>query len=318
MQPRVQPILLVIAAVGALAAAVLAGRAGQATVATLLFVIALGALALSALPVLLGVQAPPPALAAILRATADIDERIPAGLRKAVAAAAALVVLLPLSWILVSHIPRLASVPGLGVLGSHAVEGRAFALSGDTLRVRDTVVRLAGVEAPLISQRCSKPGNRRWRCGEAAQDALARTLRAGTVRCDLSGTDEAGQALGTCYMRDKDIASGLVREGALFSSGGFLASYGSEEKQAKAERAGLWQGEAERPSDYRAKLWEAAKRSSPDECPIKGQVSSGGKYYLVPWSPNYPRAQVRAHRGERWFCSEREAVAAGWKPLDRG
>jgi len=198
------------------------------------------------------------------------------------------------------------------------IEGRGYALSGDTLRVSDTLVRLSAVEAPDREQRCARSGNRRWKCGEAAQEALARVLRGGTVKCQLRGNDEAGRSLATCYLKDKDIAAALVREGSVFSAGGLLSGYGSEEREAKAEKAGIWQGETERPANYRAKLWDAAKRSAPDECPIKGQVSSGEKRYLLPWSPNYDRVQIRTARGERWFCSEQEALAAGWKPIERG
>ena len=31
------------------------------------------------------------------------------------------------------------------------------------------------------------------------------------------------------------------------------------------------------------------------------------------WSAGYERARVQETRGERWFCSEQEAVAAGFK-----
>jgi hypothetical protein len=42
-------------------------------------------------------------------------------------------------------------------------------------------------------------------------------------------------------------------------------------------------------------------------------VSSGRRTFLMPWSPDYDGAKVRTSRGERWFCSESEATAAGWK-----
>jgi endonuclease YncB( thermonuclease family) len=283
-----------------------------------LLVIALTAFLLAALPVLLGLQARPHRLALILDQLSEWYGRTPPRLRAAVAGTVAAAVLVWGGWLLVSRTPQLASLPHLAGLTPDTIEGRGVALAGDVLRVRNVVVRLKGIEAPLLSQRCARPGNRRWRCGEASQEALAKALRFGHVRCELRGSDEAGRALGTCTVRGKDLAASLVREGAVFAAGGLLASYRDEEKQAMAERAGLWQGEVERPSEYRAKLWEAAKRTAPDECPIKGQVSSNGKYYLVPWSPNYTRAQVRAQRGDRWFCSEREALAAGWKPLERG
>ncbi len=76
---------------------------------------------------------------------------------------------------------------------------------------------------------------------------------------------------------------------------------------------GLWFGTAERPAEYRAKKWEEAKRTAPEGCPIKGQVSGRARVYVLPWSPAYDNVKVRAAKGERWFCSEEEARAAGWK-----
>jgi hypothetical protein len=40
--------------------------------------------------------------------------------------------------------------------------------------------------------------------------------------------------------------------------------------------------------------------------------------YVLPWSPDYRRVRVRSQRGERWFCTEEEAVAAGWQPGSAG
>ena len=76
---------------------------------------------------------------------------------------------------------------------------------------------------------------------------------------------------------------------------------------------GLWNGEAERPGTYRARTWEEAKRAAPDGCPIKGQVAGGARVYVLPWSPEYGRVRVSRARGDRWFCSEKEAIAAGWR-----
>ena len=59
-------------------------------------------------------------------------------------------------------------------------------------------------------------------------------------------------------------------------------------------------------------------RRAPDGCPIKGQVTASSRTYVLPWSPDYERARVQSTRGERWFCSEQEAVAAGFKAAQRG
>lgn len=50
------------------------------------------------------------------------------------------------------------------------------------------------------------------------------------------------------------------------------------------------------------------------ECAIKGNISlSGEKIYHVPSGKFYAKTVVEPEKGERWFCGEEEAVAAGWR-----
>jgi hypothetical protein len=129
--------------------------------------------------------------------------------------------------------------------------------------------------------------------------------------------DTNGQALGSCKIGDRDIAAELVRGGHVFAETGLFSSYGTLEQEARAAKLGVWGGDAERPTDYRAHKWQDAKREAPDGCPIKGGVKRGQRIYVLPWSREYASTRVSAGRGERWFCSESEAQAAGWKPADR-
>ena len=50
-------------------------------------------------------------------------------------------------------------------------------------------------------------------------------------------------------------------------------------------------------------------------CVIKGNVSinSGEHIYHVPGQHYYASTIIRPEYGERWFCSEAEALAAGWR-----
>lgn len=197
------------------------------------------------------------------------------------------------------------------------VEGRAIAKTGDTLRVDGTTVKLAGIEAPDRDQSCQRVGARAWPCGRAAAEALAKLVRGKDISCDLGKLDGAGNQLATCRLGDADIADQLVRNGHVFADTGLFATYASAESAARNAKSGVWSGEIERPSAYRAKRWEEAKRSAPEGCPIKGQVASGARVYVLPWSSSYERIKIRASRGERWFCSEKEAIEAGWKPVER-
>ena len=92
----------------------------------------------------------------------------------------------------------------------------------------------------------------------------------------------------------------------------------SEEAAAQAAGLGIWRGGAKptTPWEYRADRWERAAAASPRAgCPIKGNISQDGEQiYHTPWSPWYGRTQINESQGERWFCDENEAAAAGWRP----
>jgi endonuclease YncB( thermonuclease family) len=230
----------------------------------------------------------------------------------------AVVAVAGIAWFVGRGAGERASVGWLPSLSSgKPIEGRAQALTGDTLRIGGTTIRLAGVEAPEAEQRCGQ-GGRQWKCGAAAQQALSRAVSGQRVRCAPDGTDAAGLALAHCTAGDTDINAELVRKGHVFAEQSFFARYASQEREARSAKVGLWiAGEAERPSDYRAKAWEEAKRRAPDGCPIKGMVRDGDRVYLLPGTPDYERGRVQASRGGRWFCSEHDARTAGFKAASR-
>jgi len=60
-------------------------------------------------------------------------------------------------------------------------------------------------------------------------------------------------------------------------------------------------------------LVQTPSASSPRGCKIKGNIGGGGKIYHVPGSEAYAKTRIDESRGERWFCSEAEARAAGWR-----
>lgn len=69
----------------------------------------------------------------------------------------------------------------------------------------------------------------------------------------------------------------------------------------------------QKPWEYRAEKWEVAEQEAPDGCPIKGNISENGRIYHAPWSPWYKKTKIDEAKEERWFCSEAEAVSAGWR-----
>ena len=54
--------------------------------------------------------------------------------------------------------------------------------------------------------------------------------------------------------------------------------------------------------------------SGSPSCDIKGNISASGEHiYHVPGQRYYDVTRISPGKGERWFCSEAEARAAGWR-----
>ena len=71
------------------------------------------------------------------------------------------------------------------------------------------------------------------------------------------------------------------------------------------------------PEDYRA-ADRPPPQAAPGACAIKGNISeSPGTSTMCPGQENYADTQINERRGERWFCTEAEARAAGWRPARR-
>jgi hypothetical protein len=49
-------------------------------------------------------------------------------------------------------------------------------------------------------------------------------------------------------------------------------------------------------------------------CIIKGNISSSGeRIYHAPGQRYYDKTIIQQSKGERWFCTEQEAIGAGWR-----
>ena len=55
------------------------------------------------------------------------------------------------------------------------------------------------------------------------------------------------------------------------------------------------------------------RRNAPGLCRIKGTIGEGDeRIYLLQGGGRYAETYIDLTKGERWFCSEAEARAAGW------
>ena len=215
----------------------------------------------------------------------------------------------------------------------------AFVSDGDTLVLDGKTFRLDGIEAPQTDQTCLDETGAVWRCGIDARDALKAHLGSRNVRCDDAGPDAVYQKrrLVVCRVEGETVSLNqwLVREGWALVDTNWR--FKADENDARYARKGLWKGCFVSPQLLRrytknvAKLlgaacpadddWNVLSKLFPDYptmppgCSIKGKlaaralVSGNRGIYHIETCRSYQRTK----KPERWFCSEQEARAEGFR-----
>lgn len=131
------------------------------------------------------------------------------------------------------------------------VQGSPNVTDGDTIRIGETRIRLEGIDAPELSQQCTKADGSGWQCGAAARAALIQRIGNESVRCEISGTDRYGRSLGTCWSGTINLNQWLVRSGWAVAYRRYSMRYVDEEQVAQGKHLSIWSGGFEPPSDYR-------------------------------------------------------------------
>lgn len=194
------------------------------------------------------------------------------------------------------------------------ISGVARVVDGDTLDVAGTKIRLEGIDAPESGQTCARRWFGTWTCGTRAADELTRLTSHQAVTCDATGKDKYGRTLAICHAGQVELNAHMVRQGLAWAYVKYSERYVPEEKAARADGIGIWQAPTMTAWDFRAGQWQQAAAEAPKGCAIKGNVSKSGQIYHMPWSPWYTKVKMDDAPGKRWFCSETEAIAAGWRP----
>lgn len=187
-------------------------------------------------------------------------------------------------------------------------------VDGDTLEVGGIKYRLHGIDAPEAGQKCKAENGGSWQCGQAAIAQMEQLVAGHTVLCDDRGTDGYGRTISVCKVDGKDLNEEMVSQGLAWAFRKYSTDYIGFKDEARQRHLGIWQADTVTAWDYRAERWNVAEEVSPTKgCPIKGNISDNGHIYHTPWSPWYNRTKVNVNQGERWFCTEAEAIEAGWR-----
>jgi endonuclease YncB( thermonuclease family) len=209
-----------------------------------------------------------------------------------------------------SDLWRMPDILPAASLQQSSMAPKAAAVDGDTIRIGEEVIRLEGIDAPEMKQVCRNSAGKDYRCGREAKAALEKLLSS-NMDCKESARDRYGRLLAYCTANGIDINRELVRQGWAFAFMKYSARYAADEAEARKAKRGIWAGTAEAPWDWRAA--QIAGSAPKGECVIKGNISGGKKIYFMPFHTLYKNVKVDEGKGERWFCTEDEALAAGWR-----
>ena len=168
------------------------------------------------------------------------------------------------------------------------IVGVVSIIDGDTLEIHGQRIRLHGIDSPESGQFCEKD-SKQYRCGQQASLDLADKIGRATVRCEQRDIDHYKRIVAVCSLGNLDLNAWMVRQGRAIAYRQYSRDYVGDENAARAARAGMWAGRFVEPSRWRRGDRLAAEKTE--------DLAAGS-------------CQIK---GERWFCSEEEALKAGWR-----
>jgi endonuclease YncB( thermonuclease family) len=229
---------------------------------------------------------------------------------------------------------------GAILLASPARSADVIVRDGDTIQLGDITYRLDGVDAPEFDQVCIDNQADPSSCGVEVRDQLSKLIKGRSVHCDDLGLDKTKRRhIGVCTIEGETTTLNLelAKQGLAISAEPALKVHAKDEAaSAKSAGRGIWKGCFALPADFRlgkkdGALMGAACRADRDKeiravlfpedlaqppaCPIKGKLAvrarvtgNVGIYQLQGC-----RSYAGLTRPDRWFCSEDDALAAGFR-----
>lgn len=195
-------------------------------------------------------------------------------------------------------------------------------VDGDTIDVningKIERLRLIGMDTPeTVDPR--KP----VQCfGKEASDKAKALLTGKKVRLEADPTqgelDKYQRLLRYVFIEDGTffnkwmIASGYAHEYTYNLPYKYMDKFKQAQRVAQQQTKGLWSSTTCN-GDTTSAATTSDKSQTNGSCNIKGNISSGGKIYHLPNCGSYSRTTINTAVGERWFCTEQEALNAGWR-----
>jgi endonuclease YncB( thermonuclease family) len=128
-------------------------------------------------------------------------------------------------------------------------------LDGNTVVLVNKKIKLQGIEAPGLEQKCELIIDNKteyFPCGSIASTRLSKLIgHNNMLECTNEGFDEAGTQLSQCFVMDSNINLAMVKMGFATSSNDLLFAFW--EALAKIRKLGLWHSKFEDPVEWKKK-----------------------------------------------------------------
>lgn len=139
----------------------------------------------------------------------------------------------------------------LVMLGHSANAINVKVVDGDTLNLDGQKIRLAGLDAPELKQKCKHKNSTEWDCGLCASAFLEGLISSREITCHNTGIDYYKHAIATCYAGSVEINKEIVRAGYAVAYKKYSNSYSEDEAYAKHHKNGIWAGTFDTPESHR-------------------------------------------------------------------
>ena len=159
----------------------------------------------------------------------------------------------------------LAAVLFPGTALAQIVTGPAKAIDGDMLELGGQRIRLHGIDAPEVTQVCTR-GGAAWGCGREAAQVLAGFVDGQQVECTMIATDDQTRKLAACKVNDLDLGASMIEAGLALAVPKDSGPYTETEARIRGLGLGLWGSTFSEPAAFRAAnpgLFKLPVRSAP-------------------------------------------------------
>ncbi len=124
-------------------------------------------------------------------------------------------------------------------------------IDGDTIKIDGVNIRLFGIDAPELKQKCKDNKNFEWDCGKCAKAFLQGMLAISEVKCETQGNDKYKRTVAICFVNGTDVNKEIVKAGYGVAYKQYSMKYAEDEVLAKTHKKGIWSGQFTPPNEYR-------------------------------------------------------------------